>query len=234
MSDKLYVFVDETGTPNLGAKETLFGLQAVCIKSSEYKALAQAWSNLKFNFWDNDFIIFHAHKIRKKEGAFSIFQQSQVLISFAHQVISILEKTPLQVFLIGVDIKAYKQKYRTDLQFSPYHTTLAILLEKIGRNYTGKSINLYFESRGKNEDSVVREEFNQLMLGKSDQHWINYKLFSQKNINLEFFSKKEKICGLEIADFYGYEFRRLFHNKPSKGWEALKKKLAPHGYKILP
>ena len=42
MSETLYVFVDETGTPSFSKKNKFFGIQAICITEAEYKASIRA------------------------------------------------------------------------------------------------------------------------------------------------------------------------------------------------
>ena len=225
------IFVDESGDHNLGASINstfpVFILMFLVIKKSEYvHSVVPAFQSLKLKYWGHDQVVFHERDIRRKVGAFKIFEKSpNVEESFLQEIEVLLSKLNYALFPVVIDKLKHQERYISPEH--PYHLALEFGMERIHRflinhQQINKTITTIFESRGKVEDKELKLAFLELSKKKG-----RYADFQSLDYQCLFADKKSNSTGLQMADLmarpYGLSYLRPEQN--NKAVETFKTKI---------
>lgn len=194
------IYVDESGDHGFpGPKEfPIFVLSFCVFKKSEYiERVIPAFASLKFELFGHDQIIFHERDIRKRQGAFVEFDPTKLFCRLSAAI------AEFAFTIISVVIRKNQLSERYPLRENPYHLAMRFGLERLymllaQENGVNACTYLVFESRGKNEDNQLKEEFQRFCTGA------NYWKRPVKTFALEFAKKHANSAGLQIADLVSY------------------------------
>lgn len=201
------IFVDESGTPNLGTVDPtfpVFTLAFVLVEKSEYMhAIVPTIQSLKFKYCGHDQIILHERDIRRQSNQFAFLQVSQALREqFVSDISETLKNLSFEILTCTIDKNALKARYSDP--FDPYEIAMFLGMEMcldalLAKKQTGKTIHTIFEGRGKPEDLNLELAFRRVI--NNDSHW-GYKSKDFKLIDWDvlFLDKRCNSSGLQLAD----------------------------------
>lgn len=212
------VYVDESGDHGLKKVDAAYPYFCLCFcifkKDVYINKIVPEFQQLKFKYWGHDTVILHEHDIRKSMAShYSIFSNPNTLKSFMNDISKFMKNSPFHIaasmvnknFLVENFSKVAKENIYAHSLFQCV-MQLNNLLES--QNVSG-IIDIICESRGHEEDKMLRTAFN-LILEKHE-----YTMKKKPHLKgaykglinditmkyrLHFVSKKSNQAGLQIAD----------------------------------
>ena len=242
VSERYLVFIDETGDPfvhkDISRYEhpTVFPvltITALIVPSSTYKDIfVPLVDEIKQRFWNTRDIYLHSNEIRRKDGIFKVFLNEECYKNFKEMMVGVLEKSSVNIISSSINKKRllkkmqkYKEKTGQDYDFGDlYLRNTDWVLERLGHFIKNDSAKIIFETRGKKESRRI-----QGVLTEAKKNGTFYNQKSRfKNISDEilFFTKKDNVNGLQMADYCTYPFAR--HAKDEAEDNILFDLLRPH------
>ena len=209
--NKLLVFLDESGYPNLDKIDIeypVFGLAGVVIKPDDYPAIVNRFNKLKFKYFPHEGIILHSREISSREGDFVFLNNDIERIYFLDDISNVISKSDFKLVASVIKKEELKNKYKEPL--SPYDLSLIFILEKIFRYACNRRYDYILniaEARGKKEDEILHKTIEQFKeKGKTGiirvlkKRYMNKDMLDKIHLRLEFRRKKFNIIGNQIAD----------------------------------
>lgn len=249
LKEDYLVFLDEVGDPYLHwnieeyKNQSIFPamtITAIIIEKAKYKEiLIPKLYELKKKFFDNEQIYLHSREIRRKDGIFKIFLDARLYSRFKMEIDSLLGKTALKIISSSINKinllkKAEKFQKISGIKYNIgdiYLRNVGYIFERLGHFLKQKTAKIIFETRGKNESRRI-----QAMLSDAKKNGTFYcpkESFVSIDENILFFTKKDAIGGLQIADYCTYPFARHCKNpkdKDNKFFEVLRKHIYKGNY----
>ena len=221
------IFVDESGSPNMGGgidpQYPLFVLAFLLVKKSDYaQVVCPAVSAFKFKHFGHDQVILHEREIRKDMGAFKFLKTPQIKQAFLDELTDLIAAMPVQLCCVVIDKAKHQAKYKTPVH--PYHLGLQFGLERVlgflEKNGERHSSHVIVECRGKSEDDELELEFRRICDGAP---------FTTSKVKLEvvFADKKSNAAGLQLADLMARPIGMsvLKPDQPNRAVDVLRRKL---------
>jgi hypothetical protein len=229
------VFVDESGDHSLESINPEFPIfvLAFCIVSKEdYVSKAvPSLQRLKLEHFGHDQVILHEREIRKREGVFNRFMQSERRERFLSGLNTLMAEMPFTIQASVIRKEALRAQYKTP--HHPYHLSMEFGLERImrflegvGNDQAGRVTHVIVESRGKLEDADLELEFRRIC---------NDSNYRQRRFPIEiiFASKHVNCSGLQLADLVARPIGRhvMDPTQPNRAWDLIEPKLfrSPQG-----
>ena len=172
----------------------------------EFEALKQAF----FPHNPNEPLVLVRHEIVNKRGAFRILQDPEVAAHWGNRIIQFLDEHVSQVITVVLDKETYRRSGQSAAGIRPYSYCLNTLTERYGQwlNRVGGIGNVMAESRGKNEDRDLKEDFQRFMTGADNPPAVGENLRSVSSSQVQLNLKADNIAGLQLADLLAYPGRK--------------------------
>lgn len=211
-SDNYYLFLDESGTPELNDKvESLFILSCIKVEKNCYDQVFRK-NILKFKkkhkIQDK---VLHSSDIRKTRKNFSFLLNPLKRKLFFTDLSLLIKNLDFEIFYFSVNKSEIK-----DQTFDIYWHALKEILLMIKNNLqtTNTIINVFCESRNTNQNNKLSSAYNAYLQELSEEH--KFKICFPKKLD---FRQKDsslyEISGLEIADLVAFPILNLVRNKVS-------------------
>ncbi len=228
--ENILIFLDETGDhslENIDKDFPVFILTTVLVRQSVYinEIIPMVYA-LKINNFGHEGIILHSRDIRKAQPPFEFLLNKNKREPFLESISNLIGK--LNFKLIVSVIKKEKLVKTYIKPYNPYELALKFNLERIVvilKQFSQVKAHLIAESRGKNEDNMLRLSFYEII--KNGTEKISKDEFAKYELILTFIPKSHNIIGTQIADLCGYPIGRFILNpgKVNKSFEIIKPKI---------
>ena len=209
-------FLDETGDHGLSFVDKNFPLFLLCgcvISEHDLKEIGEKISAFKRKYFGTTQVILHSRDIRKCEGAFQILFDLKLKGEFYQDLNQILSEGQYCLIGSGVQKEEHIKKYGKGAK-DPYSLSLSFVLERLifylDRIDEQASVEIIAEERGKREDQMLLSHFNSIL--DRGTFFVQLDRFKKKIRKFSFFSKKDNIVGLQIADLCAYPLARHLLN----------------------
>jgi hypothetical protein len=242
------LFMDESGDHNLVGIDRNFPIfcLAGCVFEREYykEIVRQKVDEFKLRFWGRTDVILVSRKIRKHQENFSFLDDEQKRAEFYEAVNALISSLSFTIITVVILKQSHLDHYGSSA-LNPYSLSLEFIMERYSMLMTSKGSQeegyMMAESRGKNEDDLLKEVYQQLRTNGT-----RYQRLA--NITSFWMEKKEtNIAGLQVADLAAYPiaakiFRPMQENKAfevlfPKIYAAPKRKdgsILGYGLKVFP
>ena len=216
--DKYYMFVDECGDPNLITLDENFPIFTLCgiiVSKPQLVSLEKKVVDLKHHFWGEKEIILHSRDIRKHQRGFEVLLDPAVKRDFYERLNSIMgEKGAFTIVSCSVLKIPYVERIGPDgdiygLALSRLIERSIFYLDEIG-NEDGSNLNIIVEMRGKKEDRDLTSYYE--MFKTKGTKWLTPERLNSHITQLKFFSKRQNVIGLQVADLVAYPIARYILN----------------------
>lgn len=245
---KYTLFVDESGDHslnNINKDFPIFALLGMVTDEENYKKLCDQINKFKLKYFKSTDVILHSRDIRKCEGAFSILFDLKVKESFYSDLNSIISNSNFMLVASAILKQKHIEQYGK-LADDPYEISLTFVLERVLYEFDSRGINqkadVIIESRGKREDKILAQRYNELLYKGSSQVSSD-RFISKYNQEILFKKKRENDIGLQIADLCAYPVARhvLFPKEPYPPFNIVEPKIRRgrkgidgYGIKVFP
>ncbi|WP_300486056.1 DUF3800 domain-containing protein [Flavobacterium sp.] len=240
------LLLDESGDHGLNKIDPGFPVFVLCgvlISNREYRKLKVKLMSLKLKYWNSDTVILHSRDIRKCYNEFALLFDLGVKERFYSDLNTIM--TELDYTVIASAIK--KEKFiqcHGKLKDDVYEVALSFVMERAlfcleGKKEDKVALEIGIEKRGQKEDRKLATHI--AAIRNNGTYYVRGNRFRNIGAEPHFFSKKENISGLQIADLLAYPIARKIISPESKNpaFELIKPKIYQkdgklHGLKIFP
>jgi hypothetical protein len=230
LSERYLVFIDETGDPFMHRDvkkydhPTVFPVMtvtALIVSSKVYQdVLVPSVDEIKQLFWNARDIHLHSNEIRRKDGIFKILLNPDNYRVFKEKMLNTLEKS--SAILISSSINKMKllktaEKFKADSgqEYNPgdlYMKNIDWVFERIGHFLKTDNAKVIFEARGKKESRRIQSVLTEAR--KNGTFYHSKERFKNISGEVLFFTKKDNVNGIQMADYCTYPFAR--HAKDPK------------------
>lgn len=154
-------------------------------------------------------VILHRDDIVNKRGPFRVLLDPAVETAFNSHLLSFVAESNFKVIAVVIDKQAHIERYG-DAAWHPYHYCLTAMLERYCGylNFINKRGDVLGESRGKTEDSQLKQAYQHTYNSGTNFHspdWFRKALTSHE-IKLK--PKLKNIAGLQLADLLAHPVKR--------------------------
>ena len=245
---KYTLFVDESGDHslnNINNDFPIFALLGMIIDEESYKKLCNEINKFKLKYFKSTDVILHNRDIRKCEGAFSVLFDLKVKESFYNDLNSIISNSKFMLVSSAILKQKHIEQYGK-LADDPYEIALTFVLERVLFEFdsrrTNEKADVIIEARGKREDQILAQRYNELLYKGSSQV-LSTRFISKYNQEILFKKKSENDIGLQIADLCAYPIARhvLFPKEPYPAFNIVEPKMRRgrkgidgYGLKVFP
>lgn len=247
MSNNL-LFIDESGDhslTNINPDFPVFALLGLIIDSGSYQKLCEEINTFKVKYFKTTDVILHSRDIRKCNGPFSILFDLKIKENFYNDLNLIISKANFLLVASAILKQKHIEQYGK-LADDPYEIALTFVLERVlfefDHRKSEQNVDVIIESRGKKEDQILAQRFNELLYKGSSQV-VSDRFVKKYTEEIKFKRKSENDIGLQLADLCAYPIARhvLFPNEPYPSFEVIKPKMRKgakgiigYGLKIFP
>ena len=210
---KYRLYVDESGDHGYGDLANIGGrylaISGLMIESESYRTkFHPAFEQLKQDTIPHDPddpIVLHRRDIIDKKGAFKALQDPSFHSKFNTELIGFIHDQSYRIITVVIDKKEHHDKYGK-AAFHPYNYCLAVLMERYCGllRYTGNSGDVLAESRGRKEDTELKNAFDNLLASGTQGHSANFFADVLTTNTLKTARKSANIAGLQLADIIVY------------------------------
>ena len=248
MPTKYTLFVDESGDHslnNINKDFPIFALLGMIIDEENYISLCDQINKFKLKYFNSTEVILHSRDIRKCEGVFSTLFDLKIKEGFYSDLNLIIADSDFMLVASAILKQKHIEQYGK-LADDPYEIGLTFVLERVLFEFDFRKINqkaeVIIESRGKKEDQILAQRYNELMYKGSSQVSPG-RFISKYNQEIIFKKKRENDIGLQIADLCAYPIARhvLFPKEPYPSFNVIepkvrrsKKGIEGFGLKVFP
>jgi hypothetical protein len=215
-------YFDESGDhglQNIDADFPIFVLCGCLFRKDDYRRHdLPAFSQLKFEYFGHDAVVFHSRDIRKQIGAFQVLMDARFRTSFMDAIATFYRQSSCTLIAAAIRKDAHKTRYATP--DDPYEISLLFCLERLyaclkDRNDHRGTTVCVFEKRGDKEDNKLAAEFERICAGANRWGALPFRIV--------FASKQTNMAGLQVADLAAYPIARkiLAPAKPNASYDAL-------------
>jgi hypothetical protein len=230
LPERYLVFIDETGDPfmHVDVKKydhpTVFPVMtvtALIVSTKVYQeVMSPSIDEIKQLFWNSREIHFHSNEIRRKDGIFKTLLNENNYKTFKEKMIVTLEKSSVNIISSSINKlklldKSKKFEANTGQNYSPgdlYLKNVDWVLERIGHFLKADTAKIIFETRGNKESRKIQGVLTNAKKNGTFYHSKDW--FKNINDEILFFTKKDNINGIQMADYCTYPFAR--HAKDPK------------------
>jgi hypothetical protein len=205
------MFIDESGeanTANVDIRFNIFVLCGILFSEESYKSFDNDLKALKIKHFGSDKVIFHSIKMRSKKGAFTIFQNENVLHEFYRDIEVIFTRHKYTV--ISCIVNKDKYRYRYPDKNHAYEEALKFMCERcvlyMSRQNVGGLIHICLEKRQRQKDAALKKYYTHFI--ENGTGYFEPHKFKVCHPKLEFRAKEQNINGLQFADLCAYPIAR--------------------------
>ena len=231
MNDTI-VYVDESGDHGLESIDPeypIFTLVFCLFKISDYiYTISSALDTFKVKYFGHSEIVLHENDMRYGSGnEWSVLKDREIRTHFYKDLTKVIEEGDFQIIATTINKENLKNKYL--IAQDPYELSLLFCMELLHEwllQEGQKSIQIFCESRGKEWDKKLREEFDRVCNNKPSvlRTRTDFKVIDYK---MTFLDKKSNSDGLQIADLVARPIG-LSYWKPkqaNRAYEVIKDKI---------
>jgi hypothetical protein len=213
---KYFFFLDETGDHGLDFIDKNFPLFLLCgclIREDCLLSLEKELKEFKRKYFKTEAVILHSRDIRKCQSYFQILFDLELKAKFYNDLNSILEKTEFQIIGAGIDKENHLKRYGVGAK-DPYALSLSFVIERLiyclDKLNADATVEIVIEERGRKEDRLLLSHYNSTM--DKGTYYVSSERLKKKIIRFDFFSKKDNVIGLQLADLCAYPLARNILN----------------------
>ncbi len=213
---KYYFFLDESGDHGLSYIDEKFPLFLLCgclFSEKSLNDMENKINKFKRNFFKTTKVIIHSSKIRKCEGPFQILFNSDLKKRFYSELNEILSGAIFKIIAAVINKEKHIKKYGKNAG-NPYELALSFIIERllfcVNSLDKNAKIEIKLEKRGKREDGLLISHYNSIK--DMGTYYVNNNEIKEKIEDFKFYSKKDNIIGLQIADLCAYPLARKILN----------------------
>ncbi|MBU6388996.1 DUF3800 domain-containing protein [Patescibacteria group bacterium] len=232
LPDDFLIFIDEVGDPFLHRDRTRYDdptvfpvmtVVAVAIEQSVYASDTVPRVNaLKEKLFGTTSSHLHSREIRRKEGGFKVLLDAGIYESFKREMDNILLESRATLIsssinkLILLDrIERFERESSQPYNLGDiYLRNVDFVLERLGHFLKARSGQIVFETRGRSESRRVQGVL--IDAKQKGTFYFSPERFGAIREEIRFFSKKDNIVGLQLADYCAYPFARHARNGGDK------------------
>ncbi len=206
-----YLFIDESGHPNLDKIEDNYPCFAACgvlVSRNNYSDIEQRIAAIKSRFWGDKTVIFRSYNIRKNRKEFEIFiGNNEMKSDFINCINNLVTESRFKIICPVIHKRDHKAKYG-DKAYGAYEIAINFLLQRciytMCKVYTPtpKKLNIILEKRDPKLDKEIENLILSLM--KYGDGFVSANEYSQYINEIKFEGKYRDIAGLQMADLMAY------------------------------
>jgi hypothetical protein len=211
-----HFFLDETGDHGLSYIDKNFPLFLLCgclMGEDKLKEIEDKINAFKLKYFKTTEVVLHSREIRKCEGAFQILFDLKLKAKFYADLNKLLEEAEYKIMGSGINKEEYIRRYGKGAK-DPYSLSFSFLIERLIfclDNLDKKAkVDIKAELRGKKEDEILLAHFNSIL--DRGTFYVSPERLREKILSFKFYSKRENITGLQIADLSAYPLARHLLN----------------------
>ena len=209
------MYVDENGnhhlTGDLSKPDRRFlCMTGVIMPIKEHDGpLTQYLNQLKVKYFGSDYIVLHRRELISAKPPYESLADETTREEFNADLLNIVQKVRYKVISVVIDKMTLVDKYGLLNARDPYALALEIIMQRYQywmQDY-GYSGDILAEARGKKEDGLTKQTYNEIYLGRGYTPLRDAnRYFSSSQIKLK--TKKENIPGLQFVDLISHPARR--------------------------
>lgn len=162
-----------------------------------------------FNYDPDEPLILHREDIIGKRGKYWILRYHEREKKFNEDILNFIKKHDYRIISVLIDKKSHIERYR-ESAYHPYHYCLTAILERYCGflNYINAVGDVMAESRGKNEDNELKNEYINIYNRGTQFRKPGFfrNVLTSKEIKIK--QKKSNIAGLQISDIIANPIRK--------------------------
>jgi hypothetical protein len=237
-------FFDECGDHSLTKIDRdfpLFVLSAVIIRRDDYESIIiPEIGKFKMRHWDHEGFNLHSRDIRKALYSFAFLQAPEKRTAFLQDLAGVMSKLPFTLFITAIRKDEHLRKYGAAAN-NPYDVALTFTFERILHFMEGVKetrLPVIAEARGAKEDAQLESAFYRLMTEGTQYN--SGERFKRLDSPITFCSKKNNICGTQIADLCAHPSARHILNpaQPNQAFALIQQRVYKRdrvsGWKVFP
>lgn len=230
-----FMFLDESGEANVTNPDPRFDIFVLCgvlFDEPNYLLFDKAFKELKQKYFGNENVVFHSIKMRKKQNAFKIFQDVELLSSFYKDIGKVFTDQNYTVISCIINKQAYKNKFPE--KNIAYEEALTFICERaiscVGATAKQNAIHFCLEKRGNKKDAELKRHYTKFV--KYGTEYVSTHKFRTCHPTLFFRNKEQNINGLQFADLIAYPIARMIISPdyPKLTFNLFENKLYHNGY----
>lgn len=220
------IYVDESGDhglTNLNPEFPVFVLAFCIFKVSDYiEKVVPRVQRFKFRHFMHDMVILHERDIRRGSGYFTRLRDPKIKNFFIEELNLLIVESEFEIVSCVLDKQSLRNRGISGNQvyYLAARRGLEAVSDLLQKRLSRENIPVIFESRGKEEDSLLRSEF------VSDPQGASQKDVSE-NYELVIASKKVNSTGLQLADMMARPLAQKWikPNQNNRTYEIVESKL---------
>jgi hypothetical protein len=241
---RFIAFFDECGDHSLEKIDLDFPLFVLALVVVERKAYCEQvlpeLNRFKLRYWNNEGVNLHSRDIRLATGPFSMLLNPTIRPKFMEELSDIVQRLPFTLFISAIQKQTHMERYGKDAA-NPYGLSLEFTMEMLVHfleSHNETDLPIVAEARGKREDNALEQAYYRLLARGTEQ--CPAERFKKLNCPLSFFSKKNNIVGVQLADLCAHPCARHILNpkKESRAFEIARKHIYETdgmvGWKVSP
>lgn len=211
------LLLDESGDHGLNNIDPGFPVFVLCgvlISDDEYNKMKSSINLFKNKYWGNNNVILHSRDIRKCNNEFNILFDLGVKYQFYEDLNKIMLDTDYEIIVSAIRKEEFIKKHGK-LKDDVYEIALSFIMERTIFCLDGKkdvsALDIGIEKRGINEDKKLSTHIEKIR--SNGTYYVEGHRFRKIGSRPHFFSKKDNISGLQIADLLAYPIARFVINE---------------------
>ena len=215
---KLRMYVDETGSADMGASRTnpthrYLSLTGVIADLAHVAGvIVPEMEQLKADFFrrdpDDDPLVLHRKELVNGNPPFERLRDTRLREQFDDRLIEMTKRWEYRVITVCIDKQDHLDRYG-ELHYHPYHYCIECLMERFTHylNRRGVRGDLMAECRGGKEDRLLKAEYRRLW--ESGTRYCKPAAVQQAltSRELKLKTKQSNVAGLQLADLLAHPSR---------------------------
>ena len=210
------LFIDETGDHGLTFIDKNFPLFLLCgcvISKENLQLLENKVNKFKYKFFKTTDVILHSREIRKCEGSFQILFNLDLKKEFYEDLNKVISQGNFYIIGSGINKEEHIKRYGKGA-INPYSLSLSFILERVifflDNISKSSRVRIFVEERGRRENTQLVSHFNSIL--DRGTYYVPSERFKSKIRSFDFYSKRDNIIGLQVADLCAYPLARHILN----------------------
>lgn len=213
---KYRLYIDESGNSDLKHSDDrnhrFLSLTGIIVSLQHIQETIhpemEALKSRYFGSYPNEPVILHRKELVNRRHPFQTLRDPEVESKFNQDMLTYLRNWEYHVITVCLDKKNHIETYQTWAR-DPYYYCLVILLERFNfwLNRRSSKGDVMAESRGRRDDTRLKDEFRSLWENGSDYVGANQFQRSLTSRELKVKPKSANIAGLQLADLIAHPSR---------------------------
>lgn len=240
------LYLDECGDHGLNKVDPDFPVFVLCgilFSEAGYKRIVADISAIKYRFCDTSDVILHSRDIRKCQKEFSILANPETKEKFYSDINTCFLQNRYRVLAAVINKEKHVGVYGS-VAHDPYEIALSFIIERTiflldELQCRQKTLKIVIEKRGKKEDRQLASHFETILA--SGTRFVHHQRIKNYSPQIEFYSKRDNITGLQVADLIAYPIAHHVMNptKTNPAFTIIEDKIyqkngRKYGLKIFP